>query len=194
MPRKHVLNAVEGQASSTRIGARVCHPRKWTSGQGFRPQPMGLCLNGHTCQPHSLLIPTVQAWQNLYGSTSAAFQPLPSVQLSSSRVILNDNEYSWIPARASYRALGRNDGRIIHPATTPSDPAQNPKLEIRNKPNNSKPNYGFQNPKWDCLELGVFDHLDCFESRIRFLRVRNRNRVPRNLLPICDLNLRAIGL
>jgi hypothetical protein len=46
--------------------------RKWTSGQGFRPQPMGLCLNGQPRQPLSLLIPTVQAWQNFYGSTSAA--------------------------------------------------------------------------------------------------------------------------
>src|SRR5918996_3997452 len=26
-------------------------PRKWTSGQGFRPQPMGLCLNGHPANP-----------------------------------------------------------------------------------------------------------------------------------------------
>src|ERR687891_1180822 len=41
-------------------------------GQGFRPQPIGLCLNGQPRRPRSLLIPTVQAWQNFYGSTSAA--------------------------------------------------------------------------------------------------------------------------
>jgi hypothetical protein len=40
-------------------------------------------------------------------------QPRPSVQLSSSTMSLSDNEYSWIPARASYRQLGRNDIRII---------------------------------------------------------------------------------
>jgi hypothetical protein len=48
-------------------------PRKWTSGQGFRPQPIGLCRNGQPRQPRSLLIPKVQAWQHFYGSTSAAY-------------------------------------------------------------------------------------------------------------------------
>jgi hypothetical protein len=41
-------------------------------GKAFRPQPMGLCLDGHPRKPRSVLIPGVRAWQNLYGSTSAA--------------------------------------------------------------------------------------------------------------------------
>jgi hypothetical protein len=44
--------------------------RKRTSGQGFRRQPMG--RNGQPRQSRSLLISTVQARENFYGSTSAA--------------------------------------------------------------------------------------------------------------------------
>ena len=56
-------------------------PRKWTSGQGFRPQPMGLCLNGHPANPvHCLFqrpgpdrIPTVLRLRPPASSLGPAF-------------------------------------------------------------------------------------------------------------------------
>ena len=46
------------------------------------------------CQPRSLLIPRVRALTELLRLYVCGLQPRPSVQLSSSRVIANDNEYS----------------------------------------------------------------------------------------------------
>jgi hypothetical protein len=59
--------------------ATVISPESTAQEQGFRPQPMGFCLNGHPCQPRWLLIPMVRAWQNLYGPMSAVSSLAPSL-------------------------------------------------------------------------------------------------------------------
>jgi hypothetical protein len=73
---------------------------------------MGLCLNGHPANPFAAYSngPGLTELLRLY---ACGLQPRPSVQLSSSRMSLIDHEYSWIPARASYRQLGRNDSKLF---------------------------------------------------------------------------------
>jgi hypothetical protein len=93
---------------------------------------MGLCFNGQPRQPRSLLIPTVQAWQNFHGSTSAASSLALRSTFHRQSVIANDREYSLKPGNQSsiasldFRFVGltftflAKYGRTIHPAVQSS--------------------------------------------------------------------------
>ena len=123
-------------------------------------------------------------------------QPRPSVQVSPSRVIANDNE---IPGFRLALAIASLAGMTVESFIPPRCQAIRLKIRSSKSATNRITQIRITNSKirneivWNCV---FFDHLELFfESRISFPSgCRNRNRVPKNLFPICDLNLRAIGL